>query len=154
MLFLEFQLDTDCYALETEQIVRVLPLVAIKHIPQAPRGIAGAFDFHGKAVPVIDLSALVLGRPAARRLSTRVLLARYRDGAGCERLLGLIAEHATRTLRREPSDFAPSGVTCDAAPYLGPVARTADGLVQWIDVQRLLPPTVCDALFREVEDCA
>jgi chemotaxis-related protein WspB len=44
MLFLVFQLGTDRYAIEAAQVVEVLPLVNAKHIPRAPRGVAGLFN--------------------------------------------------------------------------------------------------------------
>ena len=66
---------------------------------------AGLFNYRGAPVPVIDLSQLTLGRPAARRLSTRIVLVHYPDESGGTHLLGLIAERATQTVRHEPSDF-------------------------------------------------
>ena len=67
MLFLLLEIGSDRYALEADRIVEVLPLVAMKGIPHAARGVAGAFDYHGTAVPVIDLSELALGRAAPSR---------------------------------------------------------------------------------------
>jgi chemotaxis-related protein WspB len=145
MLFLLFELANDRYALDVAEIAEVLPLVHLKRIPQAPAGVAGVFNYHGSPVPAIDLSALTLGRPAESRLSTRLILVRYPDDRGEPRLLGLIAEHATDTMRRAPEDFVASGVAHD----LGPVATDASGVVQWIRPDTLLPPAVQAALFRD-----
>jgi chemotaxis-related protein WspB len=110
------------------------------------------FDYRGSPVPVIDLSALTLGRPAERSLSTRLVIVDYPDGAGETRPLGVIAEKATQTMRREPADFVDSGVSSDRTAYLGPVTRDAAGLVQRIDITRLLPASVREVLFkRDVE---
>ena len=149
MLFLQFQLGKDRYALDSSQVVEVLPLLGIKQIPQAPAGVAGAFNYRGKPVPVIDLSELALGRPARLHMSTRIIIVRYPDGNGTQHLLGLIAEKATETVRRDPADFADSGVVNDGAPYLGPVATDPNGLVQRIEVTRLLPAAVRDVLFKQ-----
>jgi len=148
MLFILFQLGRDCYALDAAQVAEVLPLVRTKKIPRAPVGVAGVFTYHGAPVPVIDLSELALGRPSHARLSTRLLLVRYPDATGARRLLGLIAEKATETLRREPGDFVASGVRSDGAPYLGPVASDARGLIQWVEVEKLLPASVREVLFQ------
>jgi chemotaxis-related protein WspB len=148
MLFLLFQLGADRYALDARHVIEVLPLVGIKQIPLAPPGVAGLFDCRGTPVPVLDLSQLTLGRPARQRMSTRIVIVRYRDAAGGEHMLGLIAEKATETFRREPSDFVDSGVTNEHAPYLGPVTRDTRGIVQRIDVPSLLPASVRDMLFR------
>lgn len=149
MLFLLFQLGNDHYALDAGQVAEVLPLVSLKQIPLAPPAVAGVFDFRGEPVPVVDLSQLALGRPAHRRLSTRIILAHYSDAHGEPRLLGLIAEKVTETMRRDPSDFVTTGVDLDAAPYLGPVATDARGLIQRVDVDQLLTPPVRELLFSQ-----
>jgi chemotaxis-related protein WspB len=147
MLFLLFQLGQDRYALDTSRVAEVLPLVDITPLSQAPPGVAGLFNYRGVPVPVIDLSQLTMGRPAQSRLNTRIGLVHYPDRSGGTRLLGLIAEKVTETVRRDKSDFVASGVTNDRVPYLGPVATDARGLMQWIDVDRLLPASVRDVLF-------
>lgn len=147
MLFLVFELEQDRYALDARQIVEVLPLVDVKHIPGAPPAVAGLFTYRGALVPVIDLSELTLGRPAARRLSTRLVLVHYPGPGGQTHLLGLIAERATRAARHDTSEFVASGVTTAGAAYLGPVATDAHGLLQRIDVATLLPPSLRELLF-------
>lgn len=149
MHFLLFQLGKDRYVLDVGQVAEVLPLVRLKQIPQAPLGVAGVFDFRGDPVPVIDLSQLAMGHPAQRRLSTRIILAHYPDDNGEKHLLGLIAERVTETIRREPSDFVVTGVDNDDAPYLGPVATDARGLIQWVQVDQLLTPAVRSLLFKQ-----
>src|SRR6267143_6482169 len=110
MLFLIFELGKDRYALDVRQIAEVLPLVAIKKVPRAPQAMNGLFNYRGAPVPVIDLTQLTLGRPSARRLSTRLVLVHYPDHTGQTHLLGLVAERATQTARHEASDFVASGV--------------------------------------------
>jgi len=149
MLFLLFELGKDRYALDARQVVEVLPLVGIKQVPQAPPSVAGILNYRGGPVPVIDVSQLTLGRPAERRLSTRIVLVHYPGADGHNRLLGLIAERATQTVRREETDFVASGVTNEAASYLGPVATDTRGLLQWLDARTLLPAEVRDMLFRQ-----
>jgi len=151
MLFLLFQLGSERYALDVHEVAEVLPLVSIKPIPQAPAGIAGVFNYRGTAVPVVDLSALMLGAPARVRLSTRLVLVHQTGSSGEGRLLGLIAESATKTLRRDAADFAPSGVSPPGTPYLGPVTTGADGIIQWITAAKLLSPAVKEVLFRSPE---
>lgn len=149
MLFLLFQVGGERYALDAGQVAEVLPLVNIRRIPQSAPGVAGVITYRGAPVPVIDLSELTLGRAAPARLSTRIVLVRYPGEGGAPRLLGLIAERATETLRRDPADFVAHGVTSTAAPYLGPMATDARGLIQRIEVSQLLPATLRESLFRE-----
>lgn len=150
MLFLQFQLGKDRYALDVGQVVEVLPLVAIKCIPQAPTGVAGVFNYRGAPVPVVDLSELLLGRPAKTSMSTRIIIVYYPDENGeTKHLLGMIAEKATETVRRDPADFSETGVDNPETPYLGPVAADTGGLLQWIQADRLLPDAVRDVLFKK-----
>ncbi|QEL23643.1 chemotaxis protein CheW [Bosea sp. F3-2] len=150
MLFLMFQLGQDRYVLDTAQVEAVLPLLAAKQLPAAPAGVAGAISYRGTPVPLIDLSLLALGRPAAPVLSTRIILLRYPTEQGEHRLLGLIAERAIETIARDPADFVASGVEAGTPPYLGPVAADEGGLIQWIRAEALLPPEIRDILFRQL----
>ena len=63
------------------RVVEVLPLMNLKRVPGAPAGLAGVLNFHGTPVPVIDLNQMALGEPAARRLSTRIILSVVSLGA-------------------------------------------------------------------------
>jgi chemotaxis-related protein WspB len=152
MLFLLFQLGQDRYVIEARCVVEVLPLLALKQIPQAPRGVAGLFNYRSRPVPAVDLSELTLGLPARQSLSTRIILVNYPDDAGKNRLLGLIAEQATEVIRKEPKDFVDTGLKQGAASYLGPVAMDHHGVVQWVREQRLLPEPVRNLLFSETAE--
>ena len=152
MLYLIFQLGDDRYALDTARLAEVLPPLSLKRIPQAAAGIAGVFSHHGAAVPVVDLAALALGRPAKESLSTRLVLVRQPGPDGAPRLLGLLVERATGTLERQEADFQDSGVAAPGARYLGPVTADARGLVQRVDVDQLLPAAVREQLFRQAEE--
>lgn len=148
MLFLVFELDGNRYALEAKQLVEVLPLIDLKPLAKAPPGIAGLFDYHGRAVPAVDLSELIVERSALRRLSTRMVVVNYPGICAMPHALGLIAEKATTTVRLDPGMFNEVGVANGETPYLGPVTRDAHGLIQWLTIPELLPPSVRDVLFQ------
>jgi chemotaxis-related protein WspB len=148
MLFLLFRLGEDSYVLEASRISQVLPLVRIKPLAGAPAGVAGIINHRGLPVPVIDLSELLLGRPALRQLSTRIVLFRDLVADGRQRPLGVIVEQATETLRRDAADFVSPGLG-SGAPYLGPVLTDPGGLIQWVDPARLLPDAVSKMLLQE-----
>lgn len=146
-LFLLFRLGADRYAIAADLVGAVLPVLALKALPGSPPAVAGLIDYRGEAVPVIDLGIVALERRAADRLSTRILLVRYDPGHGEPRWLGLIAEHATATLRRAARDFRPSQVDNGGAPYLGPVLADPAGLIQRIDPAELLGEDLRALLF-------
>lgn len=152
MLFLQFQLNEDRYAIDCAQILEVLPLLELKQLPQSPAGVAGAFNYRGTPVPVLDLSALAVGRASRALMSTRTLIVKHPDAQGQLHPLGLIVEKATQTLRLEPHDFGDAGVDTSHAPYLGPVHADEHGLIQWVEVKRLLPPAISDLLFTHTKE--
>ena len=148
MLFLLFQVGPDRFALEASRIVEVVPLVHLRRIPHAPRGVAGLFRYRGQVVPAVDLTELLLNRPAAERLSTRIIIVTHPDDHGNPRLLGLVAEQVTDLLRKEASEFP------DKAAKPGPVSRPSviadeHGVIQWIHEGRLLSDNVRGLLFAE-----
>ena len=157
MLYLLFQIGNDRYALEARRAVEVIPLLALKKIPQAPRGVAGIFNYRGQPVPALDLCELTFGRPATERLSTRIIVVRYSREPSVERrepnppstLFGIIAEHATEMMRRDERDFVDSGVKVGAVPYLGPVLMDNKGVIQLLHAQHLLGEGVRELLFTE-----
>jgi chemotaxis-related protein WspB len=147
MLFLLFQLGEDRYALDAGRVVEVVPLLELKRVPQAPKGLAGLFNYRGRPVPALDLCELLLGHPAKERLSTRIILVNCADERGATHLLGLIAERATGMVRKEAKDFVAPGVRLGQAPYLGPVLMDSQGPIQWINEQRLLSAPMHQLLF-------
>ena len=146
MLFLLFCLDRDRYMLDAREIAEVLPFIDIMQIPQAPPAVAGIFRYRGTFVPAIDMSQVMLGRPARVRLHTRLIVARYTDDRGAVHLLGLIAEKVTETLQREICDITASGIS---VPHVAGVTTDRRGLVQKIAVNELLPASVRNLLFHQ-----
>lgn len=154
MLFLLFQLGEDRYLLDAMQVAQVLPLIGVKQIPLMPAGVAGALNYRGKPLPVVDLNQLAFGRSAARKLSTRIVLVDYRGEDGSSKLLGLIAEKATELVRYEPEEFTDPGIANPETPYLGPVVSDATGLIQWVDPKKLLPASITEKLFTQLAEQA
>jgi len=147
MLCLLFEIAGDKYALDVAQVTEVLPLVDLKKIPHGPPEIAGACNYRGTPLPVVDVSQLAVGEPARPRLSTRIVVVHYQESDGVWRRLGLLVEKATETIRKPASDFVASGVANPWAPYLGPMATDRGGLIQRIDIATLLSPYLKELLF-------
>ena len=147
-LFLVFRIGCERYALRATEVAEVLPRLPLKPIARAPQWVAGVFAWRGVVVPVIDLSALTFDAPAQARTSTRLVLVHYRpDQSAPAQLLGLILEQATDTLRCDPADFQPYGLDTPQAPYLGPVRKDEQGLLQWVRVADLLDEPVRALLY-------
>ena len=152
MLFVLFQLGKDRYALPAREVVEVIPLVHIRKILKAPKGVAGILSYRGSPIPAIDISEMALDKPADMRLSTRIIVVQYDLGEKQKQLVGLIAERTTQILRRELSDFYNPGLSVADAPYLGSVTKDERGLIQRIELVKLLSDAIRDLLFpRSIE---
>ena len=147
MLFLTFKLGHDRYALDASRVVEVVPLLGLKHVAQTTEGMAGIFNYRGQLVPALDLCEMTLGRPAAERISTRIIIVNHPDADGKSRLLGLIAEEATGTLRKERADFSEPVVSASNAPQLGPMLVDALGVIHLLDERRLLSEHLREELY-------
>lgn len=137
MLLLSFQLAGQRYALDTQDIVEVLPLVRWRPLPEAPPGVAGVFNYHGGLVPLLDLSLLIAGQPASHALDTRIAVVTYKSAAG-PRELGLLLERATTLVRREAADFQRQPLQGDTA-YLGGLTVEDAGTIQQVELRQLVP---------------
>lgn len=151
-LFLLFSCAGMRYALEAAEVAEVLAQRRLQPVAQTPAWVAGILSHRGRLVPVLDLSALLSGRHAARRTSTRIVLVHYRRDDGPSHLLGLLVERAGDTLCCAPGEFHDYGLDNRGAPYLGPVYQGAQGLVQWVRVQALLPAEAHELLFPGESD--
>src|SRR4051794_25859201 len=149
MLLLLFKIGSDRYALPASQMVEVVPLVSLKMLPQAPPGVAGILNYHGRPVPVIDLSELTVGWRSEARVSTRIMLVNYPSAAGQKQILGLMAEQTSETIRRGKTDFQSAGLPVKTAPYLGAVLMDSRGIIQCVEIEHLLSESLREILFAE-----
>lgn len=145
MKVLVFHIGADRYALPLAAVARVLPVAALKQVPQAPAWVAGLMDLHGTPVPVIDLSTLAGMPPAQIWFDTRIILVDY-PVAGRSEALGLQAEHVAGVESVDAAALREAGI--EGAPFLGQVSAGAAGLLQLVDIARLIGPEVQRLLFR------
>jgi chemotaxis-related protein WspB len=149
MLYLLVRLANDAYAIESGSVRRIVPFARLKPLPCDLPEVAGVLNFHGAAVPVLDLTLLLTGVPSREQIATRIVLADVELPGAPPRLLGLLVEGATSVARFD--DFQPAGIRPDGRPWLGPVAEHDHFFVQRIEIGSLLPPAVLDALVRDSE---
>lgn len=149
MLVLSFAIDTEHYVLAAKQIIEILPLTALKKLPQAPGYVAGLLDYRGSPIPVIDLCQLIIQRPTRKVLSSRIIVVDYRDAQQKSHQLGIIGEKVTETFNLADNEFKTTGVTLNAAPYLGPVANLQQQMIQYIEINSLLTEEVQQMLFQD-----
>jgi chemotaxis-related protein WspB len=146
MKLLVFHIGADRYGLRLRDVVRVLPLLELKHLPLAPDSVAGLMDFHGQSVPVIDLCR-ASGLPSGEdHFDTRIIVADYHSPDGTDHLLGLRAERVLGVQEVSDAQLSDSGVR--AAAFLGQVASDRQGMLQLVELERLLPESLRALLFQ------
>lgn len=142
VLLLLFEIGGVRYGLDSREVLAVVADELDRTLIGAPPGIAGLLLHAGEPIPVIDVSSVVTGTPAARRLSTRIVIVPYPQGAAGARI-GLRLERANDAVRLDPAAFRDIGVTAADAPCLGPVAALGDGgWVQRVEAAALLTPAL------------
>lgn len=137
MLLLLFQVGDNLYALDSDRVTEVIPLVVMRKIHHVPDYVAGAFNYRGDIVPVIDLCHLIQGTACHRRFSTRIIMINYCGKTGICHHFGLMAERVTETLHRP--DLAPTPAEqTNTAPYLGNLFMDEKGMIQQIHWEQLI----------------
>jgi len=149
MLMLLLTVGDERYAVEVKRIIEVVPMAELRRLPRAPECVAGLFHYRGGVVPVVDLCRLTVGKPCARRLSTRIVLMDYPGRDGASHALGLLAERVTETVVVNPDDLNDAGLSVRDAPYLGRVGAAGGQMIQTLELDRLLPEDLRDSLFAE-----
>ncbi|MEH2125493.1 MAG: chemotaxis protein CheW [Nostoc sp.] len=142
MLMLLLNIGNERYAIESRQVIEVIPLVVLKTLPQQPEHIAGVFNYRGRIVPVIDLCQLMRGKASTEYLSTRIILVNYWGSNNTELkapyILGLMTEQVVETLHQSQSKFVDPNIQIDTAPYLGKMIVDDQGMIQCLRIEYLL----------------
>jgi purine-binding chemotaxis protein CheW len=132
-----FKLGRQIYALPVEDIVQIIPLVAIVRLPKAHQAVLGLINVRGTLTPVVSLSNL-LGLPEPElRLHTPILLVRYRNytlGTIVDDVVDVLAV-ATQDVEGS-NDILPETLRNNSA--LVRLANTAKGTIFILDIARLL----------------
>jgi chemotaxis-related protein WspB len=136
-LLLLLAVGEQLYAIDSEQVVEVIPRVILRPLSGSPPHRPGVFNFRGRVVPVVDVSQLIAGRPCVGHLSSRIIMVRHRNAAGAPALLGLLAECVTDTLLKPLASFQPAEGTAERRPFLGGIALDERGLIQLLLTESL-----------------
>ena len=133
MLIVTFDLDNQRYAIELGVVERVVPIVAISPLPQAPAVVLGAMNLHGLVVPVLDLRRRFGKQDRPYSLSAHLLIARTRRG-----IIALPVDEAVGVSEIDaPLAVRPNLILPEAGQIAGLVAVT-DGLLFICDLEAFL----------------
>ena len=151
MLLLLFEIGNGRYALDVNQIIEIVPLVKFKKIPATPDYVAGLMNYRGTGTPVIDLNQLVESIPFEDYLSTRIIIINYHVAGKGTSPLALVVNNATETARVDMTKPPPAGVIMDKSLYDGEAIPETNEMIQWFDLQKMLPHKEISLLFEAEE---
>ena len=134
-------------SLPITSVVRIIEMVAITPLPNAPAIIQGIINVQGNVVPVIDLHCRFgLGKRQAYGLHTPIILA---DISGKNRMVGLIVDtvevvvHVPREKLEITEMFVPpelAGQTVSQTAHLAGVAEIDHQMIPVLNVRTLFSP--------------
>ena len=148
MLLLVFHVKEDSYAIDTKNVVEVIPLTHLQSLTGAPDYVAGIFNYRGASVPVIDLCHFFKDENSNRYYNTRMILVNYKL-ADKNHVLGLIAENVSDVVQKDESQLQSSGMQLETSPFLGKVVFDKGAMIQNIELDKLLPDELSTLLFSE-----
>lgn len=129
-----FLLDGQRYAVELNQVERVLPMVELSRFPRAPDVVAGVFDLHGSLVPAMNVRRR-FGRPErAPTTGDQLLVVRT-----ARRRLALVVDHVEQVEVVPTAEIAPPGAVVPGLEYVKGVVRLPEsGIIFVHDLDRFL----------------
>lgn len=137
MLVLLFHTGNDLYAIDSAQVVEVIPRVSLRKVHHVPDYVAGLFNYRGMIAPVIDLCHLIRGTPSQAHLSTRIIIVKRSQPSGAVQYLGLMAERVTETLTISAAEIRRSSLCAEAAPYLSGMIVDENRMIQAVQLEQL-----------------
>jgi len=132
--FVVFRLDGERCALPLPHVVIALRMVSVTPVPDAPTGVIGVIDMHGRVIPVADLRHR-LGHPAREpHLDDRLLVISL-----AERTFALVVDEVTEVLALPVSEVETPPDPLSDSRYLRAVVRRKDGMILILDSESLFP---------------
>lgn len=145
-MLLVFQLDEQRYALHLHAVLRVLPMMEVAPLPNAPGVVTGVINVAGRIVPVMDVRRR-FGLPArAPQLSDVLILARTQA-----RTVALPADGVAGLLERADAEVTPVASIAPGVQHVDGVVKLDDGLALIHDIDTFLLAAEQAQLARALE---
>ncbi len=150
---LELALDDQRYALHLSAVERIVRVVAITPLPQAPSVVLGIINVHGRVVPVIDLRRRLQLPQRPPRLSDQLIIAH-----SARRPLALVADAVVGVVACPLDAVVPPGAVLPRVGYVAGIVKLPGELVLIHDLDTFLSldeeQTLARALPQPVEHAA
>lgn len=141
-----FSMESQRYALSLSATERVVRMVAITPLPNAPDIILGVVNFHGKVIPVINMRRR-FGLPEREPSLFDQLVIAYT----ARRPVALVADAVLDVIAYDAQSRIAAEDILAGVEYVEAVVKLADGLIFIHDLDRFLSLEEEDALNRVLE---
>jgi purine-binding chemotaxis protein CheW len=147
---LVFESGDQRYGLPADNVLQIVQMMAIAHLPATPAVVVGIIDFHGKVIPIVDMRRRPDRPEGPYSLSTPIVVSRL-DG----RTVGWVVDGISEVVDlqaegMEPPDQIFTKVMTPRVQHLAGVARLADRLAFLLDPADLLSREEEKALGKAV----
>jgi len=128
-----FRLDKNYYAIPLDYVDRVLRMVAVSPVPEAPEWMTGVIDLQGTIIPVLDLRKR-FNLPANRVHPDNRMIVLHREG----KRYAVTADEVTQVAESSEMKSNYSGDLMDENIPLLSVLRQDDHMVMVLDPERII----------------
>ena len=128
-----FTLEDQHYALRLAAVERVIRIVEITPLPQAPEIVIGVVNVQGEIIPVVNVRQRI-GLPQREiSLSDQLIIAHT-----SQRKVGLIADAVMDVIEYSEQDIAAAESILPGLEYVDGILKLPDGLLLIYDLDRFL----------------
>lgn len=138
-LLVVFQLDGRRFALRLAAVDRVLPIVEIVPLPQAPGIVRGVINLEGRIIPVVDIRARFSIPPRETTISDHILIAQTK-----RRSVALVVDAVAGVM--EASEIVAAERILENAAYIEGVTTLKGDLIVIHDLDTFLSAAESAAL--------
>ncbi len=131
--YVTFELDEHRYALKLTDVVRVINVVSITSLPQAPGIVLGVINNHGQIIPVVNLRRRFNLPERQLELSDRFIIARTP-----KRNVALLVDAVSGVIEIPPSSISTASSILPDTKYIDGAIRLFDGIILVHDLAQLL----------------
>lgn len=146
-------------AIDSCEIVEVLPPVTCRPAPGVAHWLRGLFVYRGELIPLVDAGVLLGAARAPERMVNRVIVTRVSNVQSSDPASGWpVAIWVDNLLEIDRIDFETTGthpgLGGDSARFLGPIAQTRWGTVQLVRPEHLFQPDQIRVLSERIAEAA
>src|SRR6185295_4330094 len=133
MMLVAFSLDDHAYALHLRAVERVVHVVEVTRLPDAPGIVAGIVNVHGQVIPVVDIRKRFLLPEREPELSDQLIIA-----CTSRRAVALIADSVSGVVECDQADVIAAEAILPGMEYIKGIAKLKDGMLLIHDLDSFL----------------